>query len=168
MAILKRGIVLGTLAGAVLSITYTAAAIPLVGILLVATNIPGGKVFDALIGAGMFAMCAWPCAVPMGILPGMVVGAIGGFVIGLIVLPLKARATNVGTAIIGLMVAIGMVVSVNVWLYPGMIEETQPNGVFKYLPYLFWIALPSVLVLVGSTWVGWKILDANSGPEDGN
>lgn len=168
MEVLKRGFILGTLAGAVLSITYTAVIIPLVGILLVATNIPSGKVFDALIGAGMFAMCAWPCAVPMGILPGTVLGAIGGSVIGLILLPIRARVTNVGAAIIGLLVAIGIIAGVHVLLYPGMIEETQPNGVFKYLPYLFWIGLPGVMTLAGLTWVGWKILDANSKAKGGN
>ena len=169
MEMLKRGFILGALAGAVLSTAYVIVVIPLVGILLVVTNIPSGKVFDALIGAGTFAMCAWPCAVPMGILPGIVVGAIGGSVIGLILLPIRTRVTSVGAAIIGLLVATGTMVSAYALLYPGMVEETQSDGVFKYLPYFFWIGLPSVMMLAGLTWVGWKkILDANSKAENGN
>ena len=162
MSVLKRGIFLGALAGAVLSIAYTAVIIPSVGILLVVTNIPGGRVFDALIGAWMFAICAWPFAVLIGILPGIVLGAIGGFLIGLIVLPVRTRITKRGTAIIGLIVGIGIAGSIHALLAPGMIEETHPNEVFKYLPYLFWVGLPGILVLTGSMWVGWKILAVNS------
>ncbi|GAB4568349.1 MAG: hypothetical protein Kow0047_21140 [Anaerolineae bacterium] len=168
MSLLKRGIYLGALAGAVLSIVYTAVAIPLVGILLVVTNIPGDRVFDALIGAGMFAMCAWPCAIPVGILPAVMIGALGGLLIGLLILPVQDRVSNEGAAIVGLLVGVGIVVAAHLWLFPGMIEETRPNGVLKYLPYLFWIGFPGVMILAGSMWVGWKIRETASRPEGGN
>jgi len=112
----------------------------------------------------MFAICAWPFAVLMGILPGIGIGAIGGLLIGLIVLPMRTRVTQRRAVIIGLMVAIGIVGSAHALLYPGIIGGTSQQRVFKYLPYLFWVAFPSVLVLVGLTWVGWKILAAN--PEE--
>ncbi|RME77159.1 MAG: hypothetical protein D6784_04210, partial [Chloroflexi bacterium] len=157
--ILKRGLILGALAGAVLSSLYTAVIIPLFGILLVVTNIPGGRVFDALIGAGMFAICAWPAAVLAGILPGIIIGAAGGLLIGLMVLPVRASITSKGAASIGLLVGTIIIAGAHLLLYPGIIDETQPDGVFKYLPYLFWLALPGAAVLAGSAWVGWKIVD---------
>ena len=166
ISVLRRGVFLGARAGAALSIAYTATAIPMLGILLVVTNIPSGKVFDALIGAWMLPICAWPFAVLMGILPGSVLGAIGGLLIGLIVLPIRTRVTQGGAAIIGLIVAIGMVGSVHALMYPGIIGGIPSKGVFKYLPYLFWVAFPSVLVLTGLTWVGWKLLAADSESED--
>jgi len=46
-SILKRTIILGSITGGVLSFAYTAVVIPLAGILIVLTNIPSGKVFDA-------------------------------------------------------------------------------------------------------------------------
>jgi hypothetical protein len=153
---------LGALAGAGLSLAYTTVIIPLVGILLVLTNIPSGKVFEALIGAGLFGICAWPFAILMGVFPGIVMGAISGIFIGLIILPLQTRITNLGAAIIGLTVAIGLVIGAHSLLYPGLIDMTRPDGVFKYLPYLFWLGFPSVLVLAGLTWVGWSILNQRS------
>ena len=73
-SILKRSVVLGSLSGGVLSFAYTAVVIPLVGMLLVLTNISNGKGFDALIGAGAFAICAWPFAIIMGVFPGVLMG----------------------------------------------------------------------------------------------
>jgi len=166
-SILKRSIILGSITGGVLSFAYTAVVIPLAGILIVFTNIPSGKIFDALIGAGAFAICAWPFAMIMGVFPGIILGAMGGIIIGLIVLPLRTRISSMGTGLIGLLAAIGTVILAHRYLYPGLIDVSRPEGIMKYLPYLFWLAGPSLLLLLGMTWVGWKMY-AGSSKNNGN
>jgi len=156
-SILKRGFLLGAFAGGVLSVAYTTIVIPLVGMLIVFINIPAGKVFDALLGAGFFAICAWPFAIVMGILPGILIGAIGGFLTGSIVVPLRTRISSKGAAFIGLIVAIGAVIGGHILFFPGLIDINSP-GFHPYFPFLFWLACPSVLILTGLTWVGWLLL----------
>ena len=155
-----RGIRLGALAGGVLSVAYTTVVIPLVGVLLVGTNVSTGKAFDALLGAGMFAMAAWVCAIPLGVLPGILIGSIGGFLIAAIALPMKTKLSRRGAVIIGLFVGAIIVAAAHALLFPGLIQ-TQMSGVFKYVPYFFWLLAPSALTLAGSAWVGWKIVGAN-------
>lgn len=156
-SILKRGIVLGAISGGVLSFAYTGLVIPLVGILIVFTNIPNGKIVDGLIGAGAFGICAWPFAMIIGVFPGVILGVMVGMLIGLIVLPLRTRISSKGTAMIGFLVAMGIVLVAHRFLYPGLIVANGPDGIMKYLPYLFWIAGPSLFLVSGMTWVGWRI-----------
>ena len=157
LPLIGRGALLGAASGGVLSVAYTAAVIPLAGLLLVFTNIPGGKVFDALIGAGVFAICAWPFAMALGILPGIILGVIGGMLIGLIVAPFRDNLSSRGAALIGLIVAAAIVVSGHLVLGRGLIDPNRV-GFVKYLPYLFWLAGPGLLILSGLTWVGWTLL----------
>ena len=53
-----------------------------------------------------------------------------------IVLPWRARISSLGTAIIGLLVALGIVTAAHLLIFPDFIDAPQPDGIFKYLPYL--------------------------------
>ena len=69
---------------------------------------------------------------------------------------LRDRVSPAGAAWIGLLVAGVIVVAANLGLGPDMIEPQRP-GFGRYLPYLFWIVGPSLLVLGGLPWVGWAL-----------
>lgn len=124
--------------------------------LLALTNSSNGRAFDALIGAGIFTICSGPFALLLGILPAVILGALSGLLIGLLAAPWRGRLSNGGAALIGLLVAIAIVIGGNLLLGPGMIEPNQA-GFARYRPYLFWIAGPSVLILIGLPAVGWAL-----------
>jgi hypothetical protein len=93
-SLITRGIVRGALAGAMVAIVYTLIAIPAVGILHVASNVPVSKTFDALIGVGVFAICAGPFAIVLGILPAVAFGAVGGCLLGTIITHVHTKLTK--------------------------------------------------------------------------
>ena len=161
ISIIIRGARLGAFAGVMLSAVYTAVAIPMVGVAIVLTNIPSGKVFEALLGAGAFAICAWPFAILVGILPGTLLGLLGGLVIGLLVAPLHNYISRRGAALIGFVFGGALVLSGHLFLSQGLIDPQQA-GLMRFLPYVFWIGGPSLPLLTGSTWVGWKVLEESS------
>jgi hypothetical protein len=152
---------LGAAAGGGLASIYAALAPIAFGALLALTNSTNGRATDALIGAGIFSICAGPFAFVLGVVPGTLLGAVSGLAIGLLVAPFRRGLPSWGAALIGVLVAIAIVIADNLALGPGMIEphRTAPG---RYLPYLFWIAGPSLLVLIGLPWVGWT-LQANLG-----
>ncbi|MBT3239489.1 MAG: hypothetical protein HON98_03180 [Chloroflexi bacterium] len=157
-SILKRGLFQGSLAGGILATVYMALAIPAVGILLVISNIPAGKAFDALLGAGFFAICAFPFGIIIGVIPGILFGALGGFLIALISLPFLKNLSKFKTALIGFAFGIVFALIAHFVLSPGLIDQNQTDTIMKYLPYLFWIAFPSLFSTIGFTWVGLRIL----------
>lgn len=154
LTLIFRGTLLGALAGTVLASVYAAAAPAGVAAWLVSTNSSNGRIFDALIGAGVLGLCVGPFALVLGILPGMLLGAVSGLIIGLLAAPFHRSLTSAGGAVIGLLVAVVIVAGGNLLLGPGMIEPNRPEP-GRYFPYLFWIAGPSLLILVGLPIVGW-------------
>ena len=155
-AIVLRGALLGAFAGAVLAGAYAAVAPLITGALLAFTSGATGGPLDPLIGAAVFAMCSGPFGFLLGILPGTLLGALAGLVIGSLLALLRDRVSPAGAAWIGLLVAGVIVVAANLGLGPDMIEPQRP-GFGRYLPYLFWIVGPSLLVLGGLPWVGWAL-----------
>jgi hypothetical protein len=159
LSLAKRGFYWGAISGGVLSVIFSVVAIHLTGLLLVLTNISSGKVIDALIGAGAFAICAWPFSIILGVIPGLIVGSVGGIATGLVVMPFRTKISSNTSALIGLLVAISIIVVAHRYLFPGLIEPNRPASIQKYFPYLFWLGGPSLLLLSGMTWVGWKIAE---------
>lgn len=161
-ALILRGALLGAVAGAVLAGFYALLSPALAGIVLAITNSANGKLLDAMIGAGVFTICAGPFALVLGILPGTILGLFCGLVIALIIIPFRGALSHRGAALVGLLLAIGVVIAGNLLLGPGMIDPNRP-GFGRYFPYLFWIAGPSLLVLFGLPMVGW-LLQRDLGP----
>jgi hypothetical protein len=145
----------GAAAGAVLAMAYTVLVIPLAGLSLVASNLPGGKGLDALIGAGAFAICAFPFALVLGVLPGVLLGAIGGLLIGAATAPFRGRLQRRAAAGIGLAVAGLMVFAAHLAIAPDLLDSAR-QGLGRYVPYLFWVAGPSLLTFLGLGWAGWS------------
>ncbi|MCW1969808.1 MAG: hypothetical protein KIH69_016975 [Anaerolineae bacterium] len=158
LELITRSTARGAIAGAALAIIYTLIAIPVVGLLLVISNIPIGKAFDAMIGAGIFAICAWPFAIVLGVIPGVLLGAVGGLGIGA-GLPLsRERTTARPAAWLGFAIALGIVLIGHLFIAPGLIE-TQFTGLRAFIPYLFWLFGPSLMLVLGLTWAGWHAYD---------
>lgn len=151
-----RGALLGALAGAVLAGFYAALAPLLVGGVLAFSNSANGKIFDAMIGAGVFSICMGPFALVLGILPGALLGLLSGLLIGVLVAPFRGALSNRAAALIGLLAALVLVVAGNLLLGPDMIDPVR-GAVGRYFPYFFWIAGPSLLVLLGLPLVGWLL-----------
>lgn len=145
----------GAIAGAVLSTAYATLVIPLVGVWLVVSNLPHGKGLDALWGAMAWTVCAWPFAFVLGILPGVILGAMVGLVMGLIIAPLRCYLSPRRTAMIGFIMAVLLIVGAHLILGSGLIAASPYGGFARFLPYLFWLAGPSVLVILELTWVGF-------------
>lgn len=162
LTLILRGALLGALAGAILAGFYSALAPAAVGALLALTNSANGKLFDAMIGAGVFAICVGPFGLVLGVLPGTILGLLCGLLIALLVAPFRGALSHRGAALVGLLLAVVVVVAGNLVLGPGMIDPIRP-GFGRYLPYLFWIAGPSLLVLFGLPMVGW-LLQQDLGP----
>lgn len=156
LALILRGALLGVVVSTALAGAYAVVAPIGVSVWLVSTNSGNGRVFDALIGAGVLGICAGPFALVLGILPAMLLGAVSGLVVGLLAAPFHKTLTGGGGAVIGLLVALVVVIGGNLLLGPGMIEPNRPEP-GRYFPYLFWIAGPSLLVLVGLPIVGWLL-----------
>jgi hypothetical protein len=154
--LILRGVLWGTLAGGGLASVYAALAPIGFGLLLALTNSANGRAADALIGATLFGVCSGPFAFVLGIVPGTLLGAASGLTISLLAAPFRRTLSNAAAALIGLGVAIASVGAGNLLLGPDMIEPNRPTP-GRYLPYLFWIAGPSVLVLIGLPWVGWAL-----------
>jgi hypothetical protein len=162
LALLLRGALLGGLTGAVLAGFYALLAPALVGVVLALTNSANGKLLDAMIGAGFFAICSGPFALVLGILPGALLGLACGLVLALLVAPFRNVLSHRGAALIGLLLAVAVVVAGNLLLGPEMIDPNRP-GWGRYFPYLFWITGPSLLVLLGLPVVAW-LLPQDLGP----
>lgn len=156
LTLILRGTLLGALAGTVLASIYAAAAPAGVAAWLISTSSSNGRIFDALLGAGVLGICAGPFALVLGILPGMLLGAVSGLVVGLLAAPFHRSLTGWGGALLGLLVAVMIVAGGNLLLGPGMVEPHRPEP-DRYFPYLFWIAGPSLLILVGLPIVGWLL-----------
>lgn len=163
LQLITRSLARGAIAGAGLAILYTLIAIPVVGLLLVISNIPIGKAFDAMIGAGVFAICAWPFAIMLGIIPGALLGAAGGLVIGVGLALLPGRATQRQAAWFGLAVAVILVAIAHLTYGPSLVDA-KFTGVRAYIPYLFWLLGPSLMLALGLTWVGWHAYDEGPMP----
>ena len=156
LALIGRGALLGAVVGVALAAVYATLAPVVVGATLAVTNSTNGRLFDALIGAAVLGICAGPFAIVLGILPAMVLGLLSGIVIALLVVPFRHRLSHRGAALIGLLVALVLVVAGNLLWGPGMIEPNRPEP-GRYLPYLFWFAGPSLLILVGLPVIGWLL-----------
>lgn len=156
LTLLGRSVLLGAAAGGVLASIYAALAPLAFGALLALTNSASGRLGDALIGAAVFGICSGPFGFVMGILPGVLLGAGSGLLIALLVAPFRRTLPRWAAALIGLLVAVTIVVAGNLLLGPDMIEPHRPAP-GRYLPYVFWILGPSLLVLIGLPWVGWML-----------
>ena len=142
---------------AALATVYTAVVIPLVGIGLVAANVANGKGLDAALGGVAFAVLAWPFAVVLGIIPGAVIGAAGGLAIGAILAVAGKRAGPGTGAAIGLAVAVAIVTAAHLVAAEGLLDSRETSGPGRLVPYLFWLAGPSLLVIGGLTWTGYSV-----------
>ncbi len=156
LALLGRGVLLGAAAGGILASIYAALAPRAFGALLALTNSANGRAGDALIGAAVFGICSGPFGFVLGILPGVLLGAGSGLLIALLVAPFRRDLPRWAAALIGLLVAAAIAVAGNLLLGPDMIEPHRPAP-GRYLPYVFWIVGPSLLVLIGLPWVGWML-----------
>lgn len=156
LALLGRGVSLGAVAGGSLASVYAALAPIVFGVLLASINSTSGRASDALIGAAIFGICSGPFAFVLGILPGTLLGAMSGLLIALLVAPCRRTLPRWAGALIGLLVAVAITITGNLLLGPDMIEMNRPEP-GRYFPYVFWILGPSVLVLIGLSWVGWML-----------
>ncbi len=157
LALVGRGIVLGGVAGAFLAGLYTLLAIPLFGLMLLLTNMPTGKVLDALLGLGAFAICAGPFALVVGILPALATGGLAGLLISLAILPWRRRLSGRGAALIGLGVAAIIAMAANLVLGSSLLQ-TADAGFGRHFTYLFWLGAPSLAALAAGAAVGWASL----------
>lgn len=73
---------------------YALHASGLVGASLAFTDSANGKLFEAMIGVGVFTLCAGPFALMLGILPGTILGALGGLIIALLVAPFRRHLSH--------------------------------------------------------------------------
>jgi hypothetical protein len=59
----------------------------------------------------------------------------------------------------GLVVALVLIAGAHLLLVPRILAS-QPGTWDRVVYYLYWLAGPSVMVLLGLTWVGWSVAGA--------
>lgn len=153
-----RSIATGSLSLSALAAAYTGLVIPMVGIGLLAANVANGKALDAALGGVAFAVLAWPFAIVLGIIPGAVIGACGGLAVGATLTAAGTRASPRTGAAIGLAVAVAIVTAAHLVAANGLLNTRPSEGPGRLVPYLFWFAGPSLLVVAGLTWTGHSVL----------
>jgi len=97
----------------------------------------------------------WPCLVTtvlLGVLAAVVETAAFSIIFGLL-LALKAQGSPGRAAAIGLLVAGGLAVLVNILLVRGI---SPYWGAFWPQGYLFWLGLPSLIFIGTTTWLCWQ------------
>ncbi len=159
--LVKRGALLGALAGAVLASVYAMLAVPAVALGLVLTNGQGNLLLESLAGAAILGLCAGPFAFVLGILPATFIGLLGGMLLGAFFIPLNDHLTGLGRAAIGASLGLVLAVIAQQTLSEGLVDPTQP-GLAAYALLIFWIIGPGLLLIAGFAWVGWRLGKVNS------
>ena len=145
---------LGAITGMVLAGAYAVLALAVMGVIAASGTIADGSGIFALPLLGGVAMCGWPLAVVLGLLPGIVLGAVGGAVIGGL-LAMLPRLSPVVAILPGALVGCAVAVGNHVLLGPGFLAD-YAAGRSTLLPYFFWIVGPGILLVLGGGWVsGW-------------
>lgn len=159
--LVKRGALLGALAGAVLASVYAMLAVPAVALGLVLTNGQGNLLLESLAGAAILGLCAGPFAFVLGILPATFIGLLGGMLLGAFFIPLNDHLTGLGRAAIGASLGLVLAVIAQQTLSEGLVDPTQ-QGLAAYSLLIFWIIGPGVLLIAGFAWVAWRLGKLNS------
>jgi len=160
LALAGRSLLRGAIGGWICAYLYATFVIPVVSGWIVATNLFnerfafGERFPEALIGAGIFLICAWPCALPLGMLPGALVGGLGGLAIGMATAILRRWLMPWGGAMIGLVVAAAWMAGLHLALGQGLLENNEA-GALRFAPYLFWLGVPGVIMAAGFARQGW-------------
>lgn len=152
---IKRGLILGSLVGSVVSSCYATLVLTGMGVYLLMTNLEGVRLEAAVLGLAVLPVCGAPFALILAVLPGTLIGAFVGLVIGLMLTVLKRAAPGAGL-VIGLGAGGIIVAAANMSLAREMLDAI--DGVRLYW---LWIGIPSILTLVGSAAIGWRLARSN-------
>lgn len=159
---IRNSIWRGLLAGVIFSLAYIAVVIPLTGMLLILTNISGGKVFEALIGAGIITVLASSCSFVFGVVPGAILGVLGGLIFGLLMFPWRERLTPAAAALIATLLLLPAIAIFHIVAGPDMIASGR-SSFLPYFPYLLWMVGPSIFAVPAAAWAGWSLQKSVSG-----
>jgi hypothetical protein len=146
----------GFLAGLFFSLAYIAFVIPFTGLMMVLTNVPVGRGFEAIIGAGILTACAWPFSFWLGVLPGAALGTLGGALFGGLLAPWRDRLTPRQAAVIAVALTLLVLLPIHGLFAPGLLDEHQV-GLARYGTYGFWLVGPSIFAVPAAAWAGWML-----------
>jgi hypothetical protein len=149
--LIGRSTLRGAVAGIVSALAYTVLTMLALGVLQIISNNPPDRLFEASLGVLGAAICVGPFALMIGLVPGVTVGLLGGFLIGLVVAAVRPHLTQRRGAVVGLVVAAVLVILAHLLWVPAILDKDD-----RLAYYLFWLAGPSVMALMGLTWVGWS------------
>jgi hypothetical protein len=141
------------------AVIYTILTMLALGVSQVFGSNPPDRLFQASAGVLGAAVCVGPVAVMIGFVPGVSVGLMGGFLIGVALAILHPNLTPRRGAVAGLVVALVLIAGAHLLLVPRILAS-QPGTWDRVVYYLYWLAGPSVMVLLGLTWVGWSVAGA--------
>ena len=154
--LVTRGASLGVLTGVILASIYAALAVPALAFWLLLTNSDNGRLPDALIGVSLLSLCVGPFAFVLGILPAALLGLVGGTLLGAIFIPLHDHIDDMGRAAIGASLGLLIAASALLTLNEGLSDPIKPGCAGYYL-FFFGLVGPSLLVIGGFAWVGWRL-----------
>ncbi|MBK6433356.1 hypothetical protein [Candidatus Amarolinea dominans] len=154
--LVTRGASLGALTGVVLASIYAALAVPALAFWLLLTNSNNGRLLDALVGVTLLSLCAGPFAFVLGIAR----PRSWAWWAARCWARFSSRCTITSTtwvvrplaSSLGLLVAAIALLTLN----EGLIDPAKPGFAGYYL-FFFWLVGPSLLVIVGFAWVGWRL-----------
>lgn len=155
--LIGRSTLCGAVAGIVCALAYTVLTMLALAIWQIISNNPPVRLLEASLGVLGAAICVGPFALVIGFVPGVTVGLLGGFLIGLVLAALRPTLTPRRGAFVGLAVAPGLIALAHLLWVPAILNKDD-----RLAYYLFWLAGPGIMVLVGLTWVGWSVTPAAS------
>lgn len=153
-----RGVRVGAVTGTVLAAAYSGlilgglAFAMLVGALLGGASEGPAALLGMAGGAGLMLLIGGIFAFFLGIVPGTAVGALTGALIGL----LHGRRTGpiavLPAVVLGVAVALPIAILLNVTVGRTFLDDES-----DYFTYLLWIGVPTLIYLLGSGWMGWRL-----------
>jgi hypothetical protein len=156
LSYIKHAVWRGLLAGVFFSLAYIAFVIPFTGLLMVLTNVPAGRGFEAIIGAGILTACAWPFSFFLGVLPGALLGLVGGCVAGCLFAPWRNHLVPPMAAILAAGLTLLALLPIHLIFAPELLDANQA-GFARYGTYLFWLVGPSLFAIPAAAWAGWSL-----------
>jgi hypothetical protein len=154
-----RGLVAGGIVGLGLSALYAVLALMAWTIYLLTTDLEGARLGATVIGAGILLVCGWVLAFGVGVVPGTLIGSLIGLGIGLVLAARKRTSPGTGI-LIGLIMGSVAVAAINGGLARSMLADTR-----AVVLYWLWIGVPSILTLVGSALIGWRLASSTQSSE---